>query len=196
MSKKKTKCLIVIDMQNDFISGSLGTKEAEAIVPKVLEKLKTFDGRYVIFTRDTHSDDYLFTKEGQKLPVKHCIKGTKGWQLQNDIQEWYNENHLSNDRKVAFIVDKPTFACVDKYGEASLSNLIDKFIEFDESDECEIEIIGLCTDICVVSNALYLKNYFYHNAEVSVDSSCCAGVTPDKHNAALEIMRSCQINVN
>ena len=170
------KILIVIDMQNDFIDGSLGTKEAEAIVPAVIEKIKEYPKQDVYATRDTHLKDYLNTQEGKNLPVEHCIKGTKGWEIRADIAELILKNH---------IFDKPTF------GSVQLAEAVKKM---NEEEPLEIELIGLCTDICVVSNALLLKA-FMPEVRISVDSSCCAGVTPEKHEAALETMRSCQIQI-
>lgn len=164
------KTLIVIDMQNDFISGALGTKEAQAIVPNVKKKIEEYEARgdEIIFTRDTHQSDYLDTNEGKHLPVKHCIDGTYGWQIADELY-WAPRP----------IVDKPTFG-----------NLNWK-IWFDFE---EIEIVGLCTDICVVSNALILKA-MYPEINITVDASCCAGVTPESHKAALTTMKMCQINV-
>ncbi len=170
------KIIIVIDMQNDFIDGSLGTKEAEAIVPAVIEKIKEYPKQDVYATRDTHLKDYLNTQEGKNLPVEHCIKGTKGWEIRADIAELILKNH---------IFDKPTF------GSVQLAEAVKKM---NEEEPLEIELIGLCTDICVVSNALLLKA-FMPEVRISVDSSCCAGVTPEKHEAALETMRSCQIQI-
>ncbi len=168
------KYLIVVDMQKDFVNGSLGTKEAEVIVPAVLEKVKAFDGE-VIFTKDTHFDNYLETSEGRLLPVEHCIKGTDGWMLIDELEEYCSDNDCK-------VYEKLTFGCkelaADIYADGNIS----------------IELIGLCTDICVVSNALLLKA-FLPEAEIKVDASCCAGVTPKKHEAALETMRSCQIKV-
>lgn len=163
------KTLIVIDMQNDFIDMALGTKEAVAIVPNVKAKIAEYlkNGDEIIFTRDTHSDNYLETPEGKKLPVPHCIQGTKGWEIADGL---YAEG--------AKIIDKPTFGYRDWQNE----NLED------------VEIIGLCTDICVVSNALIIKANF-PEANVKVDSSCCAGVTPESHAAALLTMKMCQIEV-
>ena len=168
--------IIVTDMQNACIDGSLGTKEAEAIVPAVIEKIKEYPKQDVYATRDTHLKDYLNTQEGKNLPVEHCIKGTKGWEIRADIAELILKNH---------IFDKPTF------GSVQLAEAVKKM---NEEEPLEIELIGLCTDICVVSNALLLKA-FMPEVRISVDSSCCAGVTPEKYEAALETMRSCQIQV-
>ena len=148
--------LVVVDMQNDFIDGALGTKEAVAIVPKVKEKIENFQGR-VLFTRDTHGKNYMDTQEGRKLPVPHCIRDTDGWQISPELAPFCQEA----DRKDT--VERITF-------------------------------IGLCTDICVISNALLAKA-FLPEAEIVVDASCCAGVTPESHKNALEAMKVCQIQV-
>lgn len=170
------KILIVVDMQNDFVTGTLGSKEAQAIVPGVVEKVRSFDGE-VIFTRDTHTDNYPKTQEGRLLPVEHCIAHTKGWELIEPLQE------LQGNRKS---YTKNTFGCV-KLAADLLSKHENQPLE-------SIELIGVCTDICVISNALLLKAYL-PEVSISVDSECCAGVTPQKHEAALETMRSCQILV-
>lgn len=162
------KTLIVVDMQNDFITGSLGSKLAEAIVPDVVKKVKNFDGK-VIFTRDTHFADYIKSQEGRNLPVEHCIKDTDGWQICDELKPYVNE-----------VVDKITFGSVD------LPKLI--------IDAEEIELCGLCTDICVISNAMILKATF-PEVKIVVDSNCCAGVSVESHNTALAAMRSVQIEV-
>lgn len=168
------KILIVVDMQNDFIDGTLGTEEAVNIIPGVQEKIKCYKdkGLDIIFTRDTHEEDYLGTQEGENLPVPHCIRGTKGWEISSKLD--------SNDSKV---IDKITF------GSTELAKYIgEKYIIKD----LEIELVGLCTDICVISNALVLKA-FYPEIKIVVDASCCAGVTPQSHNNAIEAMKVCQI---
>lgn len=167
------KILVVVDMQNDFINGSLGTPEAVAIVPQVINKIKEYEetGDRIIYTKDTHFENYLNTSEGAKLPVEHCIKGTVGHDIPADIL-----------RSHELIFEKPTF------GSLELAEYLHT-VEFDE-----LELIGLCTDICVISNALIIKAHFPEKV-VTVDSSCCAGVTPDTHSAALITMRMCQINV-
>ena len=170
------RILIVVDMQKDFVNGALGTKEAVAIVPAVVDKIRQYEKENIFVTRDTHRKDYLTTQEGRKLPVEHCIEGTPGWELDPTVAEAVQG---------AAIVNKPTF------GSTELMNIIR---EISEKDEISIELIGLCTDICVVSNALLLKAAV-PEVEISVDASCCAGVTPEKHEAALETMRSCQIQV-
>ncbi|MGN0452983.1 MAG: cysteine hydrolase family protein [Ruminococcus sp.] len=169
--------LVVVDFQNDFVNGSLGTSEAQAIEDKVAEKIRNFEGE-IFLTLDTHGDDYLSTAEGRKLPVEHCIKDTEGWKL--------NEKALKAlEGKSYTVVEKPSF------GSLKLPELIKKAVG---EKDFSAELIGLCTDICVVSNALLLKANFPEN-EISVDSSCCAGVTPETHNCALATMKMCQINI-
>ncbi len=170
------KFLIVVDMQNDFISGSLGTKEAQAILPAVREKIKSFDGR-VIFTRDTHEPDYLTTQEGKNLPVEHCIKGTDGWQIHPELDALCKETP----------VDKPTF------GSVALGQLIKAYDTYEEPVE-SVTLIGLCTDICVISNAMIIKA-FLPETPIFVDAACCAGVTPESHKRALDAMVVCQIEI-
>ncbi len=171
------KILVVVDMQNDFVDGSLGSKQAEAIVPAAAKKIKSFDGD-IFVTLDTHFENYLETAEGKKLPVEHCIKGTSGWELNEKIKSALADKEFTT-------VEKNTF------GSTELPKLVKKAAG---KGELSIELIGLCTDICVVSNTLLLKASF-PEAEICVDSSCCAGVTPEKHEAALETMRSCQIDI-
>lgn len=174
--------LIVVDMQKDFVDGALGTPEAAAIVPAVCEKIRRYaqNGDLIIATRDTHAEDYLSTQEGRNLPVVHCVKGTPGWALDAAVAEALPED--------ALILDKPTF------GSTALPALLAPYVRDHGEENVHAELIGLCTDICVVSNALLLKA-FYHEMPLSLDSACCAGVTPEKHAAALETMRSCQIRV-
>lgn len=166
------KYLIVVDMQNDFIDGALGTAEAVAIVPYVKEKIEKFEGK-VLFTRDTHEIDYLSTQEGRNLPVEHCIKGTNGWQIRSELDIL---------RKTEAI-DKPTF------GSTALVHLLQK-----ANDVEAVELIGLCTDICVISNAMLIKAAF-PEVPITVDAKCCAGVTPQSHQNALTAMKMCQIRV-
>lgn len=163
------KTLIVVDMQNDFIDMALGTKEAVAIVPNVKAKIETYlaAGDEIIYTRDTRAENYLETPEGKKLPVPHCIRGTKGWEIAEGL---YAEG--------CRIIDKPNFG----------------WPRWDRENLEQVELVGLCTDICVVSNALIIKAMF-PDAEVSVDARCCAGVTPQTHEAALATMKMCQIQV-
>lgn len=171
------KFLVVVDMQNDFVDGALGSSEAVAILPAVAEKISSFKGD-IIVTYDTHNDNYMETSEGEKLPVPHCIKGTDGWKLNDKIS-------AALFGKGCTAVEKLTFGSVD----------LPELIKAEVCDEdFSVELIGLCTDICVVSNALILKANFPEK-EITVDSSCCAGVTPATHNAALETMKMCQINV-
>ena len=169
--------LIVVDMQKDFVDGALGTAEAVAIVPAVVEKIRAFEGD-VFVTYDTHAEDYMRTSEGAHLPVPHCIKGTDGWKLDKRV-----EAALAGKAYTA--VEKPTF------GSVELPALV---AEAAAGEAFSVELIGLCTDICVVSNALLLKAHF-PEAAIAVDSACCAGVTPASHEAALATMRMCQIEV-
>lgn len=168
------KVLIVIDMQNDFIDGVLGTQEAVTIVPNVKRKIEEYRkaGNTVIFTRDTHDTNYLNTQEGRNLPVEHCIRGTNGWAISSEL-----------DTTDSLIIDKPSFGSV-----SLMSHITENF------KDAEFEIVGLCTDICVISNAIMLKA-FLPEAKVTVDASCCAGVTPQSHKNALEAMKMCQINI-
>ena len=166
------KYLIVVDMQVDFITGSLGSELAMAIVPNVVEKVKGFDGK-VIFTRDTHFEDYMNTQEGKNLPVPHCIKDSDGWQICDELKP-YAET----------IVDKLTFGSIE----------LPKFLESFDKPIDKIELCGLCTDICVISNAIVLKAAF-PEVPIAVDSSCSAGVTVESHNTALDAMRAVQIEV-
>lgn len=171
------KVLVVVDIQNDFVDGALGTPEAVAIIDAAAEKIKNFDGD-IFVTYDTHYDNYMDTLEGKKLPVPHCIKGTNGWELNPKIAEALKGKNYKT-------IEKLTFGSVD------LPQLVKEKIG---NQKAEITLIGLCTDICVVSNALLLKANIL-DSEIFVDSACCAGVTPDTHNAALDTMRCCQINV-
>ena len=173
------KLLIVVDMQNDFIDGVLGTPEALAIVPKVQKKIEEYieRGDKVVYTRDTHGKNYLDTQEGAKLPVPHCIEGTKGWEIRDLLQY-----------PGCPVVNKRTFGYDNWMHYLSYNNIVDP-------NEVEsIEVIGLCTDICVISNAMIIKAQFFETP-IYVDSSCCAGVTPDSHRNALEAMKMCQINI-
>lgn len=163
------KTLIVVDMQNDFVSGTLGTKEAQVIIPNIKKKIQEYfnNGDEIIFTRDTHEEDYLKTNEGKHLPIKHCIFGTHGWQVVDGLE-------VPN----CAYISKPNFG----------------WVHWNRRNFEEIEIVGLCTDICVVSNALILKAMF-PEINIAVDATCCAGTTPENHKAALQVMKSCQINV-
>ena len=171
------KLLIVIDMQNDFVSGSLGTEEAKQIIPNVVDLVKRYDeDKYysgIIFTRDTHGKNYLNTTEGKYLPIKHCIEGTPGWCIIDELQEF-----------TYTIIDK------NKFGYGDWVNYIYNM----PKTPYEITLVGLVTDICVITNAVLLKTLL-HDITIRVDASCCAGTTPEKHKAALEVMKSCQIEV-
>ena len=167
--------LIVVDMQNDFIDGALGTAEAVAIVPKVAEKVRDFKGT-VIFTRDTHGENYMQTQEGRNLPVPHCIKGSRGWEVCPALEPL----------RTGLTIDKPTF------GSAELGRLL---LELDAKEPVgSITLVGLCTDICVISNAMIAKA-FLPEVPVTVDAACCAGVTPESHRNSLSAMRMCQVRI-
>lgn len=167
--------LVVVDMQTDFVNGALGTKEAQNIVENVVSKVKFAKkcGKDIIFTMDTHQENYLETQEGKKLPVAHCIKGSKGWEIIPELQE------LTKD---CMMVEKPSF------GSTQLAHIAAR------GQYEKIELVGLCTDICVISNAMILKSSL-PEAEISVDANCCAGVSPESHRNALEAMKMCQIEI-
>ena len=171
------KVLIVVDMQNDFVDGALGTAEALGIVDRVASRISEFEGR-IFATLDTHETNYLETAEGRKLPVPHCIRDTKGWLLNEKVLCALSDKDYKT-------IEKPTFGSVC---------LVEEMRKLREEEEIEAELMGLCTDICVISNALLLKAYF-PEMRISVDASCCAGVTPETHKAALETMKMCQIEV-
>lgn len=171
------KILVIVDMQNDFVEGSLGTKEAMEATDHAVKKLKDFEG-IVYVTLDTHYQNYLQTAEGRKLPVVHCVRKSYGWRLHEKIL-----NALMG-RKYN-LIEKETFGS---------TGLVDEIAEWKSRGEIEIELIGLCTDICVITNALLLKTSF-PEVKISVDASCCAGVTPELHRAALKVMDSCQIDI-
>ena len=177
---QSVRYLVVVDMQKDFIDGSLGTEEAQGIVEKVKEKILSYPKEMVYATLDTHGEDYLSTQEGKMLPVPHCIKGTEGWGLHPILKDLILPDHF---------FEKGSF------GSLSLAEFMrELFRQQDSMEGASIELVGLCTDICVVSNALLLKA-FLPEVPISVDSSCCAGVTKEKHLAALETLRSCQVEV-
>lgn len=177
------KVLVVVDMQKDFIDGALGSPEAQAIVPNVAAKVKEYaemENGLVVYTRDTHFANYMDTREGRYLPVPHCIFETEGWEIVPEVL---------NDQAAVAIFDKTSF------GYSQIAEDIAYVVNGDLDQEIDsIEVCGLCTDICVVSNALILKAAF-SDVPFTVDSQCCAGVTPEKHEAALEVMRSCQIDI-
>jgi nicotinamidase-related amidase len=177
---KMKKLLVVVDMQNDFINGVLGTKEAEQIVEAVVEKIKTYEanGDSIIFTRDTHEEEYLETQEGKNLPVKHCVKGTNGWEINQSIIKACDVTKYKFYEKVTF-------------GSSQLAMDIMNGV-YQEIEE--IELVGLCTDICVISNALLMKA-FLPEVPIIVDAKCCAGVTPESHKNALEAMKMCQVKI-
>ena len=167
--------LLVVDMQNDFVDGSLGTPEARSIVSKVVEKMREFQGP-VLFTKDTHQEDYLETQEGRLLPVEHCIRGSQGWEIVGEVA----------GAREGRVIEKDTFGARD---------LPAVLLEMNEADPIRsITLIGLCTDICVISNAMLIKAYL-PEVEIIVDASCCAGVTPQSHRVALDAMKVCQVSV-
>jgi nicotinamidase/pyrazinamidase len=173
-----SKILVVVDMQNDFVEGALGTKEAATIVPKVVSKIRNHDG-IVVYTQDTHQPEYLSTQEGKHLPVLHCIENTDGWQIVNEVK-------ALADKDRSRIITKDTFGS---------KGLIEYLIELDKTETIsEIQLIGLCTDICVISNALAIKAYF-PEVPIVVDEACCAGVTPESHKNAINAMKVCQIEI-
>lgn len=178
------KILCLIDVQNDFIDGSLANKVAQRVTPKIAEKVRNFEGDAIIYTMDSHTEDYLDTKEGKLLPVEHCIVGTEGWKLNSEVNSAIVNKQAAGMR--VFKVTKPTFGS---------TQLVRDIATIVGESEFEIEFCGFCTDICVVSNVLITKAAFYEQANINVNSALCAGVTPEKHDAALETMRSCQINV-
>ena len=171
------KILVVVDMQKDFVDGALGTMEAAGIVDAVVSRIRNFEGR-IFATMDTQGENYLETEEGKRLPVPHCISGTPGWKLDGRVQEAL----LGKNFK---IIEKPTFGS---------TALVEELRRIQEQEEIAVELLGLCTDICVVSNALLLKAHF-PEMPVCVNEACCAGVTPKTHKAALETMKMCQIDV-
>lgn len=169
------KVLIVVDMQNDFIDGALGTAEAVAIVPNVKKKIEEFDG-LVLYTRDTHESNYMETQEGKNLPVPHCIKGSKGWEIREELEALRKTD----------AIDKVTFGS---------SELGGKLCEINNEEEIEsITFIGLCTDICVISNVMIAKA-FLPEVPILVDANCCAGVSVESHENALKAMEVCQVKV-
>lgn len=179
------KITVVVDMQNDFLFGSLANDAAVDIIPAVLQEIDKSD--VVVYTRDTHFDNYLETQEGRNLPIKHCIEGTWGWQIVDELDPLIpNCNHLLK-QKIFYIFNKPTFGCVDIWNDDLFKNLV-------EDKDVEVTFCGTCTDICVVSNAMIVKS-LYPEIVVNVKADACAGLTPDKHKAALNVMDSCQINI-
>ena len=176
------KITIVIDMQNDFLTGALANPDAVNIIPSVLEEIKKAD--YVMYTRDTHSKNYLETQEGKNLPVPHCIEGTHGWQVVDDL-----DPRNITDIKMWHIVNKPTFGDVNIWMDMYFADLVNW-----NGEDVEVTFCGTCTDICVVSNAMIVKS-LYPELVVNVKADACAGLTPEKHKAALDVMSSCQINI-
>lgn len=178
------KALVVVDMQNDFIDGSLGSQEAAKIVPAVVKRIAEFDG-IIAVTQDTHHNAYLETQEGRNLPVPHCMKGTDGWQLNNDVFAILDNMAMEHGVRIE-VFDKPTFGSIE---------LADWLVSMDRREHLEeITLIGLCTDICVISNAMIIKA-FLPESKIIIDSNCCAGVTKESHTNALLAMKNCQIEI-
>ena len=178
--------LVIVDAQNDFIDGALGSEEAVKCIPNICNKIKEFTDGIIITTQDTHQENYLKTKEGEALPVEHCIQYTQGWGINLEVASSIISK-AAMDPSISYdSVTKPTFGSTE---------LMEKIASYVGDEEFNITFVGFCTDICVISNALLTKAAFYEKANVYVDASCCAGVTPEKHNAALEVMKSCQIIV-
>ena len=176
------KITIVIDMQNDFLTGALANPDAVSIIPSVLDEIKSAD--YVMYTRDTHGENYLETQEGKNLPVPHCVVGTHGWQIVDDL-----DPHNITDIKMWHIVNKPTFGDVNIWMDMYFADLVNW-----NGEDVEVTFCGTCTDICVVSNAMIVKS-LYPELVVNVKADACAGLTPEKHQSALDVMSSCQINI-
>ncbi len=171
--------LIVVDMQNDFVDGALGSHEAVSILPAVTDKIRSHAGK-IIFTRDTHTADYMNTREGKHLPVPHCIKNTEGWEIRDEVWK------AAAGKPDVAVMDKPTF------GSTELSAYLSDYAK--NHDLAEVTLIGICTDICVISNAMLIKAAL-PETDVTVDAACCAGVTPESHENALKAMQICQIKI-
>ena len=183
----KHKVLIIVDAQNDFIDGTLANKEAQIAVPKIVDLIEENTWDMIVATQDTHYVNYLHTKEGEKLPIPHCINNTKGHEINQQIMFALNE--AKEDGILVHYINKNTF------GSKVLPNFISANIDFQLTDVIEITLCGFCTDICVVSNALNLKMEYANIADIYVKADCCAGVTPESHEAALTVMKNCQINI-
>lgn len=178
--------LVIVDAQNDFVDGALGSEAAVKCIPGICKKIEHFSDGLIIATQDTHTENYLETKEGKALPVKHCVEFSKGWGLNVEVSSTLVVKQAFDSSVSLETITKPTF------GSAELLDVVSDYVG---NEEFNITFVGFCTDICVISNALMVKARFYEQANVFVDASCCAGVSEEKHNAALEVMRSCQIVV-
>lgn len=184
----KRNILIIVDAQNDFIDGALSNEVAQSRVSNIVERINNFTNGVIVLTKDTHSENYLNTKEGKKLPIKHCVRGSDGWEINSDILKAV-DTKITNDKSVKMVVlCKPTF------GSGELLGVVDG-IASSVNYDVYVEVMGFCTDICVISNVLMLKARYYETFDINVVENCCAGVTPEKHKAALDVMESCQINV-
>lgn len=188
------KITVIVDVQNDFVDGALGTPEAQAIVPRIVDKLTEMNGgnHLILFTKDTHQDNYLDTQEGKNLPIPHCIEGTPGWSIVKPISSYvdYSNKFLTYSTKG---IIKGRFL-KSTFGSIELASELRKIVNMENVDVEEITFMGLCTDVCVISNVLLAKA-FCPETLITVDSSCCAGTTPEKHKIALEGMAACQVNI-
>ncbi len=191
------KIIVVVDMQNDFVTGCLGSSEAQAIVPVMVERLKEYDSseNLVFFTKDTHYDNYMDTQEGKNLPVPHCIEGTPGWSIVKDISSYVDYGSRFCTYSAADVIKSRVLK--NTFGSTQLAEIIEDIVADGSEDTYtvdEVIFMGVCTDICVISNVMLIKA---HCPEllVTVDASCCAGVTPESHKNALAAMKMCQVNV-
>lgn len=182
------KILLVVDMQNDFIDGALGTSEAAAVLPYVKERIVSAKDELILFTQDTHGDDYLQTQEGRNLPIEHCIINTPGWEIHPSLINAFEENPSSP--RISGL--KNNSLIKNTFGSKALITLLEDLAEKNEIER--VEILGLCTDICVISNAMLIKTYF-PETEIVVNEKGCAGVSPESHNTAIAAMKSCQVKV-
>lgn len=180
--------LVLIDCQNDFIDGSLRNEEAIKKIPNIVKKIDNFEGDVIYVTQDTHDPDYLNTPEGNKLPVVHCVNRSNGWMINSDVQNALNEAYLRGINVI--YIEKPTFGSFDL-----IDYLEEDINEYDKDERFNIEFVGFCTDICVVSNVLMAKAALFDSTKIQVDASCCAGVTPESHKAALLTMKMCQVDI-
>ena len=195
-TKNSFKVLVLVDCQVDFIDGSLANKDAQACIPAIVEKIKNFDGDAIFLTMDTHTEGYLNTPEGEKLPVKHCVFGTHGWYINEEVSKAIEEKRDA-DMDVEYII-KHTFASVATdvpSAKTLIEHVLDLEVGYTQPVPMEIEICGFISDICVLHNAIALKGFTYDFAEITVDSKCCAGSTPENHKKAMDLLRIGQINV-
>lgn len=197
--QKNIRVLVVVDAQEDFIRMSLGSADAQAVVPNIVDLINNADGKfdYIVTTQDTHPIDYLSTKEGLMLPVNHCIAGTKGWEIIPEILQAINKFNTGdpNDDSCNINVIKHGWGSIKNGTDEDLPTVIQRLMDENNAVNAEITLVGFDTDVCVISNTLVLKSYFYNSADIYVDASCCAGITPQKHQHALDVMESCLCHV-